>query len=392
MNGRNFLKLTAVFLVTRGLLFALSYVAHRFLAYDPSFPYATTLLPSFHVPQWVYSFANFDGVHYLTIAQHGYTEINFIQAFFPLLPYILLHLPLLTLGSLFNPLVVGLLITNSAFLAFICLWFSFVHDEHNEKVAWYSTLVYMLFPTSFFFGALYTESLFMLFVVLCLWFARKKYWLFVGICITLACLTRIIGVFLIPMLLWELYIHYVQKAKKRDLQSFLFSELKNIIFILLGVSGLLGYMLFLWKQFGDPLYFFHVQSSFGAGRQTNIVLYPQVVFRYIKIFLTVPLFAIKSYAYVQEAFVSTVGFVLLLISYTRVKLSYLLFAVPAFLLPTLTGNFSSMPRYVLVCFPLFLWAGIVLSEHKKIAIVWYVLSTLLLVWNTLLFIQGYWVA
>jgi hypothetical protein len=157
-------------------------------------------------------------------------------------------------------------------------------------------------------------------------------------------------------------------------------------------------MIFLWLQFEDPLYFFHVQSEFGAGRQESIILLPQVIYRYLKILVTVRPINWKYYSYVQDFVISLFGLVALFGWWLqrrqpKYKASYLWYAVPAFLLPTLTGTFSSMPRYVLVVFPIFIWLAEKLKTAKPICrFLYFGISFCLLVINTVLFIQGYWVA
>jgi hypothetical protein len=151
-------------------------------------------------------------------------------------------------------------------------------------------------------------------------------------------------------------------------------------------------MFFLYLNFHDPLYFVHVQSEFGAGRQETIILYPQVVWRYIKILLTARPFDLRYFAYVQEFVAGTLGLVGLLVAVRKVRPSYSVFALSAFLLPTLTGTFSSMSRYLLICFPLYFLLTFLVQKWPKLGIVWMAVSTLLLVINTVLFIQGYWVA
>src|SRR5688572_29034439 len=51
------------------------------------FASAERLLIPTGFPSWVWGFGNFDGVHYLSIAQNGYQALG-SQAFFPLFPII----------------------------------------------------------------------------------------------------------------------------------------------------------------------------------------------------------------------------------------------------------------------------------------------------------------
>jgi hypothetical protein len=151
-------------------------------------------------------------------------------------------------------------------------------------------------------------------------------------------------------------------------------------------------MSFLVHEFHDPLYFAHVQSAFGGGREEKIIFYPQVVWRGLKILLTSRPFDWRYFTYIQEFCAGVGGLLLLLISTKFVRASYVFFAFFAFFLPTTTGTFSSMPRYLLVCFPIFLFFTYFIQKSPLRMVLWLSLSIIFLVINTLLFIQGYWVA
>ncbi|HOI05491.1 MAG TPA: hypothetical protein PLJ02_03465, partial [Candidatus Woesebacteria bacterium] len=159
--------------------------------------------------------------------------------------------------------------------------------------------------------------------------------------------------------------------------------------------GLVSYMGYLWVNFNDPFYFLTVQSQFGAGRQSQLVIWPQVVWRYLKIIFTVRPIDWKYFAYVQEFCLSLIGLYYLIKAFLKkeLPLAWILFALGAYFMPTLTGNFSSMPRYILVCWPIFFYLAKDFSRWKPQAKILYLtISLLLLIINSMLFIQGYWVA
>jgi len=180
---------------------------------------------------------------------------------------------------------------------------------------------------------------------------------------------------------------------KKLLHEINFTDFTKLITIFLSAGGLLLYMIFLWIEFRDPLYFFHVQEEFGGGRSESLILLPQVLVRYIKIFVTVDWQNWKFFAYTQEFALSILALTTLIVGWIKkLRPSYLVFSSLAFLLPTLTGTFSSMPRYILVCFPMFLVIAKWLEDKPKLRFAWYGISSILLILNTVLFIQGYWIA
>jgi hypothetical protein len=379
----------------RSVLFLLGIVAHYVVPYKPSFPYAETLLLSRPLPQWLVSWANFDGVHYLTIIEKGYIGTGLIQAFFPLFPISIKILSLLPI----DPVIIGLCISNAAFIAVSFLFYKYLAAKDLQLAKW-SLFAFLLFPTSFFLGAFYTESLFLLLIIASLWSAEKKKWLYAALFAGLASATRIVGIFLIPALLLELLQQHSNPKKHlfkqlTDISLYiktLTNHFKEIVLIGLGSLGLIAYMVYLQLNFNDPFYFFHVQSEFGGGRQESLVLLPQVIWRYVKIFITYRPFDLKYFAFVQEFVLTALAYLGLIFAAKNVRWSWTLFGLLAITLPTLTGTFSSMPRYVLAALPIFVLFGEMLSKKNNIWKIILGISALLLVCNTLLFIQGYWVA
>ncbi|MCA9373378.1 hypothetical protein KC921_04775, partial [Candidatus Woesebacteria bacterium] len=152
-------------------------------------------------------------------------------------------------------------------------------------------------------------------------------------------------------------------------------------------------MLYLNQTFADPLLFLHVQSQFGAGRSQSLIIYPQVIWRYLKILATARPFDLKYFAYTQEFIAGTIGLVTLVVAWLKkLPKSLVIYSVLAFLLPTLTGTFSSMPRYLLSAPAIIVLPAVLLAKKPHWLWLYLLFSTILLVVNTILFIQGYWVA
>lgn len=359
-----------IFILWRILLFFIAFVGSKILPFGYKFPYAESLLEKSGLPPFVWSFANFDGVHYLTIAQMGY-QAQFTQVFFPLYP-ILIHV--LNPGNL---IISGLLISNAAFfLSLIALYKLLKLDYSNDTIKWVFIFL-LLFPTSFYFVSVYTESIFFLFALISFYFARKDNWLYSGIIGFFASLTRFFGIFLLPALLIEWYL------QKKPV-----SKLLPLILI---PAGLLIYMLYLEINFNDPLYFIHAQPVFGAERTGgSIILLPQVVFRYLKMLLTVNPQSLPFFNAIFELIISLIFFILSIIALFKTRFSYAFFSFCAYIIPTLTGTFSSMPRYVLILFPCFIvLAGI---KNKFLKILTALVFATLLIISAVLFTRGYWIA
>lgn len=332
--------------------------------------------------------ANFDGFHYLKIARDGYGYLQ--EAFFPLYPFLIKFLQP-TLGSY---LVAGLLIVNLAFITMILGFYSLLKSYNFDlKNIGRILLVLVFFPTSFYFLALYNEAIFLTLIFFSFYQAKKGQWLWAGILAGLSSATRVVGIFMFPALLVELWQQNNWRIKALVSRK----NWPRILAISTSSFGLLFYMIYLRVNTGDWFRFATVQSGFGAQRVTNrLIVLPQVFWRYLKMIITVDP---NQYLYFNvwlEVISAGVFLLLLCLGWYhrkkyRIPESWLTFASFAYLLPTLTGTFSSLPRYVLVCFPAFIVLERLLTA-KGSFLVYFVFSLIGLVVLAAFFFRGYWVA
>lgn len=367
-------RVISLFIVWRvGLLF-LSFVSPFLIpVFGFQFPYANSNLIPTNAPYFFWQFANFDGVHYLRMASGLISEYQ--QVFFPLYP---LLIKFLTINNWF--LATGLILSSLFFLTGLLIFYKLLNLDYEKKVTLKTILLLISFPTAFYFGAYYTESLFFLLSVLSIYLLRKKQFILSGFFISLACATRLIGIFLIILYLVEALKEI--RSKKYGLSIF--------FGFLIAPTALLIYMLYLYLNFNDPFYFIHAQSGVGTGREVNnLVLLPQVIFRYLKIFTTV---SIQSQLFLNALleFTSTIFCLILFIfGWKKIRFSYFIFSFFVFLLPTFTGTLSSMPRYILMSF---LMLPILGTFNFKPFYFLVTIFTILQVILAVLFLRGYWIS
>lgn len=377
-------KLALVFVFKIFCLWLVYLLANRFVAYGGQFPYLG-FLEDYRLPKFIYSLANFDGIHYLLIARDGY--YHYEQAFFPLYPILIKAVTFVLFN---NHLVAGLIVSNLCFLLSLIILkrlvaLLFPKKQILSKFFW----LIFAFPTAFFFNAYYTESLFFLLLISSLYLLRIKKYFWAAFFAGLASGTRLVGIFLlIPFLFTIFKEKLLLKTKK--------SHILIWLFVLSPFVGLFCYMAYLWITVHDPFFFFNSQPAFGANRSTHLILLPQVYWRYLKIFFTsdlnIPLFISGV-----EFLLFNLTLVLCLLDLKkRLKeknwflVSIAIFSTINLLLPTLTGTLSSTPRYALCS----LSAFFALSEIKKPLLFKLLLILFILLQVVLfaLFVQGYFVS
>jgi Gpi18-like mannosyltransferase len=133
----------------------------------------------------------FDALWFLRIAADGYRAADGSAAFFPLYPLVVRAVSALLGG---HPFAAGLLVSNTAFLGALLVVYSLTRSELSEPVARTTVVLLCCFPTSFFFFAPYSESLFLLLASTALWGARRGRWAVAGAAGFGAALTRNVGI------------------------------------------------------------------------------------------------------------------------------------------------------------------------------------------------------
>lgn len=399
-------KIVIFFLIWRVCDLTIAFLANNFDKYYEHFSYRFQLYHNNpYIPRFLINFANYDGANYLHIAHNGYGLDQ--QAYFPLFPLLIR-----TLAPVFGNgyFLAGLFISTISFLFGLYFFNKYLEIiKIKQKEIFWIFLYFLVFPMSFFFGAVYTEGLFFFFISGALYFSQKKqFWKLAIFCI-LAGLTRLMGVFLIiplfaTLLIDQNHLRINQKnmtQKLNNIKRFASNHIKLIFITVTPLLGLGIYMLFLGFTAHDPFLFYHSVSGFHTGRTTDhLILLPQVYFRYIKIFIT----ASHNFIYfvaVFEFIIFNLFLILLVYDLTqlwknknvhsRITLIGLnLFSFINLLLPTLTGTLTSIPRYAMLSLSFYIRLALIRNQWIRISfLLVFSIFHILQLW---LFIQGYFVS
>ncbi len=321
--------------------------------------------------------ANYDGDHYIEIARHGYGPFEYF--YFPLFP-ILLRVSHILFQDVFQFYVlVGITISVvSLYCGIRLLWKLMALDK--IKVKREVILLLLLFPTSFYFQMVYTESIFFALTVAAFYFARKDKYGYASMFAAFAAATKVIGL----AVCLAIFIEWICSSRKK----------LSLLPILVSPIGVLMYMRYLFIETGDPLVFVHRVGIFGDQRSAHLILLPQVLYRYIvKILPSLTSYWPTTYTIVLEFSLSVLFLLLLIFSFRKIRFSYWVYSVVSYIIPTLSGSFSSMPRYMLMLFPMVIFFAQIfgkLATWQRNFIV--ITSTILLGISTALFTRGYWLS
>ena len=310
--------------------------------------------------------ARWDSVWFLAIAADGYGD-GAREAFFPLYP-LLVRIAGAPFGS---ALVGGALLSTALLGAALVLLHRLVALDHDRAVARNAVLVTALFPMSFFFSAVYSESLFLCLSIGAVYAARRERWAWAGALGMLAATTRSAGVLLLVPLLM-IYLWDAERPRLRALRPLR----ADALWLLLVPLGLASYCGFLALGGHDALAPFRAQevwfrsfagpflgawdgavAAFEGARQLlsgarDPVYFepaggdPFVVARH----------NIELFTWLVLALVAVAGAV------RRLPAAYGAYVVAALALPlsypVAPQPLMSLPRFVAVLFPLAIWLAL----------------------------------
>ena len=327
-----------------------------------------------NIPSWLsFGFA-WDSGWYSSIALNGYPKtIAPVYAFFPLFPLLVgfitkFGVHFMTAGFLINIV--------ASFLASLALY-KLAREFLSENLSLYTVLLFLVFPMSFFLFAFYTEAVFCALSFWAIYFARKQSWAYASILAMLCTATRLVGlIVMIPIILEYL------RVKQYSVNKFDY----NILWFALMPLGLVSYMIYAHSIVGS---YFAMFEAYKLGEWSYQSFQPNFILTLIRSAIQVgktgeflvllPLLCWFGFA--------TVIFVLR----KKLPLSYIVYSVVSLIFIVLNDNVTSVNRYVLPLFPVFI--GIVMLLKNKQLLLTFLIAIFMLCQGVffVMFANGHWI-
>ena len=292
---------------------------------------------------WLDIWGVWDTGWYLDISQHGYTSGALDQlgihqtniAFFPLYPLLMRFL-----GSIVgNHYIAGLIISNFCLIVSCFYLYRLVRLDSDEASALKAVKYLLLFPVSFIFSGVFTESLYLTLTLMCFYYARTYKWQLVGITGFFLSLTRSVGVLVVLPLLYEGLMQLLKENE--DLKSFKHSRDKilPLFYLSLIPLGIISFMIFNYYLTGDFMAFAHAQVMWQRHTANPLLV-------------LINGYHGNLYTAFEAAF-ATIFIYMFILFYRNIRFSYWLFGMYSIFVPLSTG-IQSMPRFILVIFPIYI--------------------------------------
>lgn len=313
-----------------------------------------------------------DGQHYLSIARDGYKEFpcdwnpRYICGnigWFPFYPIVgrLINQPVGFLGA--DTRVAMIATSWLAFWLALLVMYRLVESKFGHKVALFSLLALLLFPSSFYFLTAFPYSVYLLLALLVFYLIEKGRYGFVPLCSGFLAVTYPSGVVIGLPILYTL----ISKWKELD------SKKKLLLVAALFTIGLalFLYCCYYWWKFGDFFLYQRYQSQSFYGHKLSIPLVPiakSLLYRSSDD----PMFIVLLFTLI----------VVVLFYSRKIPVSWQLFMFGTLLFTPTFGTTWCYYRHIVVGFPLFAMIGAsVNSRRRKYLMIPYALASAVLMWE-----------
>lgn len=294
------------------------------------------------------AFATWDAQHYLYLAQEGYPRGGPSVAFYPLWPGLLAGLRPAFGG---HTLLAALVAAGCLALAAAGLLHAHVAHRLGAPAADATLLIWLTFPTAFFFSLPYTESLFLCLVLGVFRLLDLGRWTWAAAVGTLLPLCRPPGLFIVLPLAFA--VHQAWRNGRLPGRH-------ALVLAALPMTGFGAYLLVMDAATGNALAGFAIQSGYVGRPSLLRLLEPAGLWH---AFLAVDVLPSPTRSPLDRLFF--VGAVAALPWLWRKHRLWFWYALPMTLVPAVSAHFMSFARYAVVVFPAFAAAGATLVSPER---------------------------
>jgi hypothetical protein len=315
------------------------------------------------------AFARHDSGWYFDIARQGYDASAAVAggraniAFAPVYPLLMRYVGRLFGRSPGDVYLGGIVVSWVSFALAMVVLYRLAALDLPRRRAERAVLLTAIFPFSFFFGAVYTESTFLLFTLLSFYGFRTQRWALGGIAGAVATATRVTGIMMWPALAWIAWRSVKPTGRDRALAAGA---------LVAASLGFVGYCAYIYQLTGQPLLWATALTRWGSGYHpggapwTAPVALVQRLLTHPYAFLASEPMALYDTLYGVTAllFAAAIPFV-----WRRFGAAYGLFMLLNLYLPLSSGAFEGLGRYCSVLFPAFIWLASIRSRFVYTSLV-----------------------
>ena len=323
---------------------------------------------------WLEIWNRWDALNYQKIAQFGYSatgELKPLLVYYPLYPWTVRLFAFFTRDYLLSAFIVS---TVASLIAAIVL-LRLVELDYSKELAQRAVWFLFIFPTSYFLHIGYTESLFLMLALSCVYASRKQRWFAAAMFGAFACLTRANGLVLAPVLVMEAAQRY--RITRRWEHRWLYIPLIGL--------GFGGYLLLNKHVTGNPFAFTSLmQQFFSKSLSSPLTGIDNAIG---SVMIRAP--GEAELIGMQEGIFIVLGLVCTIVSWIKLRPAYSVWMTGNWLLFVSVSFVLSVPRYTLTMFPIYILFSLLAARRVWFAVIT-VWSILYLSFFASMFAWGHW--
>ncbi|MBQ9988768.1 MAG: hypothetical protein IJP30_03435 [Clostridia bacterium] len=329
----------------------------------------------------LHAFQKADALHYINIAENGYTavgESRYFVVFFPLFPLFVRTVSMLTgLSSIAAAWAVNLPLM---YVAILYVYKTALID-HSRKTGLTAAALLLLCPVAFFQHIAYSEALFLALNAMSVFYARRRQYAAAGLIGFFAALSRAAGVLCAVPIVAQAFIDAFG-AEKRFAPGRFFKRVWPCVLPLLGIAA------YLWMNkivTGDPFMFLtHQREHWNNGFK----LFPNAV-KTVSSLLISNTNPYHAALWISSFIAIAVFLVLLVMGARRLPTALSFYNLCYFFMMISSAWLISGPRYLMAMFPAYYAAGLVMEHRPVLRYTVFILCGIGLCVMTWLFAQGH---
>jgi hypothetical protein len=322
---------------------------------------------------WLEIWNRWDALNYQKLAQFGYSatgELKPLLVFYPLYPWTVRLFAFVTRDYLVSAFIVSTL----ASLITVIVLQRLVELDYSKELAQRAVWFLFIFPTSYFLHIGYTESLFLMLAISCVFAARKQRWLLAGSFGALTCLTRANGLVLLPVLAVEA-AHQYWTTRRWQWQW---------LWIGVAAFGFVGYLLLNRYVTGDAFAFTSLmQQFFNKSLASPLTGIDNAIGSMSRSPSEAEMIG------TQEVLFIALGLVCTIVSWFKLRPAYSVWMTGNWLLFVSVSFALSVPRYTLTMFPIYILFAMLARRRVWLGVITF-WSILYLSFFASMFVWGHW--
>jgi hypothetical protein len=315
------------------------------------------------------AFARHDSGWYFDIARKGYDASAAVAggrsniAFAPVYPMLMRYVGRLIGRSPGDLYLGGIVVSWLSFALAMVVLYRLAALDVPRRRAERAVVLIAIFPFSFFFGAVYTESTFLLFTLLSFYGFRTRRWALGGVAGAIATGTRVTGIMMWPALAWLAWRSAKPTARDRVCAA---------AGLAVATLGFAGYSAYIYDLTGQPLLWATALTRWGSGYHPGGAPWTAPVALAHRL-LTHPYAYLASepmalydtlYGVTALLFAAAIPFV-----WRQFGAAYGVFMLLNLYVPLSSGAFEGLGRYCSVLFPAFIWLASIRSRFVYTSLV-----------------------